>query len=61
LLRRGIYLISRYEKHEFRDKVVVITVASAGIGMATAWFAKQGAKLVLLETNRSLVRRLSLI
>jgi len=37
------------KKHEFRDKVVVITGASAGIGRATAWeFAKQGAKLALL-------------
>lgn len=37
------------KKNEFRDKVVVITGASAGIGRATAWeFAKQGAKLALL-------------
>ncbi len=37
------------KKHEFRDKVVVITGASAGIGRATAWeFAKQGAKLAFL-------------
>jgi NADP-dependent 3-hydroxy acid dehydrogenase YdfG len=37
-------------KHNhFKDKVVVITGASAGIGRATAWeFAKQGAKLALL-------------
>ncbi|MFN2438872.1 MAG: SDR family oxidoreductase [Chitinophagaceae bacterium] len=37
------------KKHEFRNKVVVITGASGGIGRATAWqFAKQGAKLALL-------------
>jgi len=37
------------KKREFRDKVVVITGASAGIGRATAWeFAKQGAKLAFL-------------
>jgi len=37
-------------KHNhFKDKVVVITGASAGIGRATAWaFAKQGANLALL-------------
>ncbi len=37
-------------KHNyFKNKVVVITGASAGIGRATAWeFAKQGAKLALL-------------
>jgi len=37
-------------KHNhFKDKVVVITGASAGIGRATAWeFAKQGAKLAFL-------------
>lgn len=37
-------------KHNhFKDKVVVITGASAGIGRATAWeFAKQGAKVALL-------------
>jgi short-subunit dehydrogenase len=37
-------------KHnQFKDKVVVITGASAGIGRATAWeFAKQGAKVALL-------------
>ncbi len=33
----------------FKDKVVVITGASGGVGRATAWeFAKQGAKVVLL-------------
>ncbi|WP_018614486.1 SDR family oxidoreductase [Segetibacter koreensis] len=33
----------------FKDKVVVITGASGGVGRATAWeFAKQGAKIVLL-------------
>lgn len=36
-------------KNEFKDKVVVITGASGGIGRATAWeFAKQGAKIALL-------------
>lgn len=34
---------------KFKDKVVVITGASGGVGRATAWeFAKQGAKVVLL-------------
>jgi len=33
----------------FKDKVVVITGASGGVGRATAWeFAKQGAKIALL-------------
>ena len=33
----------------FKDKVVVITGATGGVGMATAWeFAKPGAKVVLL-------------
>lgn len=36
-------------KHEFKDKVVVITGATGGVGRATAWtFAKQGAKIALL-------------
>jgi NAD(P)-dependent dehydrogenase (short-subunit alcohol dehydrogenase family) len=34
---------------EFRNKVVVITGATGGVGRATAWeFAKQGAKITLL-------------
>jgi NAD(P)-dependent dehydrogenase (short-subunit alcohol dehydrogenase family) len=34
---------------KFKDKVVVITGATGGVGRATAWeFAKQGAKVVLL-------------
>lgn len=34
---------------KFKDKVVVITGASGGVGRATAWeFAKQGAKVALL-------------
>jgi len=34
---------------KFKNKVVVITGASGGVGRATAWeFAKQGAKVVLL-------------
>ncbi len=40
------------EKNKFKDKVVVITGASAGIGRVTAWeFAKQGAKVVLLARS----------
>lgn len=39
-------------KNEFRNKVVVITGASGGIGRATAWeFAEQGAKLALLARS----------
>jgi len=34
---------------QFRNKVIVITGATGGVGRATAWeFAKQGAKVVLL-------------
>jgi NAD(P)-dependent dehydrogenase (short-subunit alcohol dehydrogenase family) len=37
------------KQNEFKDKVVVITGASGGVGRATAWeFAKQGAKVALL-------------
>lgn len=37
---------------EFKDKVVVITGASGGVGRATAWeFGKQGAKVVLLARS----------
>ncbi|MBD0367641.1 MAG: SDR family NAD(P)-dependent oxidoreductase [Flavisolibacter sp.] len=40
------------KKDEFRDKEVVITGASGGIGRATAWeFAKQGAKVALLARS----------
>ncbi len=36
-------------QEDFKDKVVVITGATGGVGRATAWeFAKQGAKVVLL-------------
>jgi NAD(P)-dependent dehydrogenase (short-subunit alcohol dehydrogenase family) len=39
-------------KNEFKDKVVVITGASGGVGRATAWeFAKQGAKVALLARS----------
>jgi len=38
-----------FMKDEFKNKVVVITGATGGVGRATAWeFAKQGAKIVLL-------------
>ncbi len=37
---------------EFKDKVVVITGASGGVGRVTAWeFAKQGAKIALLARS----------
>ena len=37
------------KKDEFKDKVIVITGATGGVGRATAWeFAKQGAKVALL-------------
>lgn len=37
------------KQNEFKDKVIVITGASAGVGRATAWeFAKLGAKIALL-------------
>lgn len=36
-------------KNEFKNKVIVITGATGGVGRATAWeFAKQGAKIALL-------------
>lgn len=36
-------------KDKFRNKVIVITGATGGVGRATAWeFAKQGAKIALL-------------
>jgi NAD(P)-dependent dehydrogenase (short-subunit alcohol dehydrogenase family) len=41
----------KHEKddHEFKDKVIVITGATGGVGRVTAWeFAKQGAKIALL-------------
>jgi NADP-dependent 3-hydroxy acid dehydrogenase YdfG len=35
--------------HNFKNKVVVITGATGGVGRVTAWeFAKQGAKIALL-------------
>lgn len=37
------------KQQKFKDKVVVITGATGGVGRATAWqFAKQGAKVALL-------------
>lgn len=37
------------KQEKFKDKVVVITGASGGVGRATAWeFARQGAKVALL-------------
>jgi len=41
-------------KTAFRDKVVVITGASGGVGRATAWeFARQGARVVLLARDEA--------
>ncbi len=38
----------------FKNKVVVITGASGGVGRATAWeFAKQGAKISLLARSEA--------
>lgn len=40
------------KKDKFKNKVVVITGASAGVGRATAWeFAKQGAKIGLIARS----------
>jgi short-subunit dehydrogenase len=40
------------KQNQFKDKVVVITGASGGVGRVTAWeFAKQGAKLALLARS----------
>lgn len=37
---------------QFKDKVIVITGATGGVGRATAWeFAKQGAKIALLARD----------
>lgn len=39
-------------KQQFKDKVVVITGATGGVGRAAAWeFAKQGSKVVLLARS----------
>ncbi len=39
-------------KQQFKNKVVVITGASGGVGRAAAWeFAKQGAKIALLARS----------
>src|SRR3990170_2064619 len=36
----------------FKDKVIVITGATGGVGRVTAWeFAKQGAKVVLIARD----------
>jgi len=50
-LRRSI----KWERHEFADKVVVVTGASSGIGESTArLLAKRGARVVWgsAETDR---------
>ncbi|MBD0376664.1 MAG: SDR family oxidoreductase [Flavisolibacter sp.] len=40
------------KQDEFKDKVIVITGASGGVGRVTAWeFAKQGAKVALLARS----------
>jgi len=41
------------DNQTFKDKVVVITGGSGGVGRATAWeFAKQGAKVVVLARGQ---------
>lgn len=40
------------KQQEFKDKVIVITGATGGVGRATAWeFARQGAKIALLARS----------
>jgi NAD(P)-dependent dehydrogenase (short-subunit alcohol dehydrogenase family) len=42
------------QKDLFRDKVIVITGATGGVGRATAWeFARQGAKIALLARDEA--------
>lgn len=45
-------MIITMKKDYYKNKVVVITGASGGVGRATAWeFAKQGAKITLLARS----------
>jgi short-subunit dehydrogenase len=48
----GWKILFRNDFNFFKDKVIVITGASGGVGRVTAWeFAKQGAKVVLVARD----------
>jgi short-subunit dehydrogenase len=50
----GWKVLFQSDKRFFRDKLVVITGATGGVGRVTAWeFAKQGAKVVLIARDRT--------
>ena len=50
----GWRILFRADKKFFKDKIVVITGATGGVGRVTAWeFAKQGAKVVLMARDEA--------
>ena len=50
----GWKVLFQSDKTFFRDKIVVITGATGGVGRVTAWeFAKQGAKVVLIARDKA--------